>query len=98
MVSGFLPEDAEINADGHWVTGIPQARPGGIRIRCRKCRAKFWNRQSYRGHYALVHILRLPEGFRGDSGADPERLRMESQGLLPGVPGQGRGRTAWTTD
>lgn len=91
-MSALFPEHAELNADDHWVTGIPQPREAGIRIRCAGCRRKFWNQRTYRGHYALAHILKLPETVRPGSG-DPERGRMTDSGLLPEVPGQTRGRT-----
>jgi len=45
------------NRDGKYVPAIPEPYYG-LRMRC-KCGAKFWKRDTYRGHYALKHILRL---------------------------------------
>lgn len=36
----------------------------GVRKRCDDCGRKFWTQAGYRGHYALVHILRRDANFR----------------------------------
>jgi hypothetical protein len=41
-------------ADGRWVPAIPEPYPLLIRVRC-SCGAKFWSREKYRAHYAVVH-------------------------------------------
>lgn len=45
------------NKFGGWVPAIPQPYFGIIRFKC-PCGAKFWNIESYEGHYALRHILK----------------------------------------
>lgn len=47
------------NAWGQWVPAIPLPYFGTVRVKC-ACGAKFWNMETYEGHYALRHIL-LPE-------------------------------------
>lgn len=49
------------NRRGDWVPGIPEPLFVGFGLRrCRcDCRRTFRNRETYRGHYALVHILAL---------------------------------------
>jgi hypothetical protein len=54
------------NSEGKWVPGIPlpfYVFPGYlIVLRCGTCRAWFWTMKGYRGHYALLHILKLERG------------------------------------
>jgi hypothetical protein len=51
------------NDDGQWVPAIPEPLHGVPFLRCWTCKAKFLRKRSYRGHYALVHILKLgPNG------------------------------------
>lgn len=45
--------------DGTLVDGIPAASRGFARLGCEWCRRRFWTEEGYRGHYALVHMLRL---------------------------------------
>lgn len=47
------------NADGQWVPSIPLPTllPFG-RTRCH-CGRRFRNRETYQGHYALAHVLRM---------------------------------------
>jgi hypothetical protein len=46
---------------GEWVPSIPEPFYG-LRKQCWDCkpRRRFWTKAGYRGHYALVHILRTP--------------------------------------
>jgi hypothetical protein len=45
------------NRDGQWVPAIPLPFYGLLK-RC-DCGARFWTARGYRGHYALVHILKI---------------------------------------
>lgn len=50
------------NRDGKYVPSIPLPLYVGWRMRlaqCTECHVTFKNEAGYRGHYALVHILRL---------------------------------------
>lgn len=47
------------NADGDWVPAIPLPFRA-LRKWC-GCGRWFWTTPCYRGHYALVHILRLED-------------------------------------
>jgi hypothetical protein len=48
----------QLNLIGKWVPDIPLPLYGRLREQC-YCGKKFWTHSGYRGHYALVHILRL---------------------------------------
>jgi hypothetical protein len=50
----------EQNKDGDWVQAIPLPYHGFLHKKC-SCRARFFTMKGYRGHYALIHILRLWE-------------------------------------
>ncbi len=48
------------NKHGEWVTAIPEPYHHFIRKECYfDCGKKFFTEESYRAHYALVHILGL---------------------------------------
>jgi hypothetical protein len=47
------------NRDGVWVPAVPVPYVTTLcRVRC-ACGRKFWSLKSYRGHFALDHILGL---------------------------------------
>lgn len=48
------------NLDGRWVPSIPLPLYRLGRSQC-ECGRKFWTGAGYRGHYALIHILRTEE-------------------------------------
>ena len=49
------------NIDGNWVEAIPKPYYCMIKVECPKpeCLRRFWTEEGYKGHYALIHILRL---------------------------------------
>lgn len=50
------------NRDGEWVPSIPFPL-FGLRKKCRfpGCHKHYFTEAGYRGHYALAHILKLPD-------------------------------------
>jgi hypothetical protein len=50
------------NLAGEWVPSIPLPLYG-LRKQC-ECGRRFWTADGYRGHYALVHVLKLREASR----------------------------------
>jgi hypothetical protein len=48
-----------INEDFMWVPSIPLPCYVYFGNRCGTCKAWFWTLKSYRGHYALKHILKI---------------------------------------
>lgn len=51
------PKITTQNREGQWVPAIPLPFYG-LQKRC-YCGARFWTSRGYRGHYALVHILKI---------------------------------------
>lgn len=50
------------NKEGKWVEAIPEPyfhRPFFLNILSCSCGRMFWTRESYEGHYALRHILKM---------------------------------------
>lgn len=47
------------NTRGEWIPAIPEPYYHVIRKEC-ECKRKFWTREGYDAHYALVHILAYP--------------------------------------
>jgi hypothetical protein len=49
------------NARGEWVPSIPVPFYSWFpHYRCPECRAAYWTRPGYKGHYSYVHILGKP--------------------------------------
>lgn len=49
-----------VNAANQAVPAIPIPIPFGFtRVACCECAERFWSARTYRGHYALEHILGL---------------------------------------
>lgn len=64
----YRSENETQNAWGEWVPAIPEPLYG-LRKRCMAresfdfgtvpCKRKFWTKDGYRAHYALIHVLGL---------------------------------------
>ncbi len=61
-----------LNRRGEWVPSIPEPF-FGLRMHC-DCGAKFWSRDAYEGHYALVHIL-------GMSDKKSRKIRQDNEAI-----------------